>query len=199
MTAKRNRLSVRLVVVAAVAILMIVIVPFVSCQREHWGSDGIFFGFYGGGTTREPATGTQVQIAVAHTCVFNDELILEKVEIYGESEIPAQSWAVNMTLNSMSGKLILLDALLILRLVVAWIPGAYERIMQEGAELGKEMRAESFSTGYFTIDLRQIKQPLTYGEIPIIAKATLIHNGKRLTLEREVIVEYWGSWLGGQP
>ncbi|HUW45964.1 MAG TPA: hypothetical protein VMW50_09250 [Dehalococcoidia bacterium] len=185
MLIKRNWLSVRLVVVAAVAAVMIVSC-IIACQQ---GPDGILFGFYGGGTTREPATETLVQISVAHTCVFDDELILEKVEIYGESEIPVKSLAVNMTLNSVSGKLILLDALYILR----WIPGASERIMQEGAKLAREIRAESFSTGYFTIDLRQIKQPLTYGEIPIIAKATLIHNGKRLTLEREVIVKYSGS------
>jgi hypothetical protein len=176
---------------------MIVIVAFMSCQQERWGSDGIFFGFYGGGITQEPATETQVQISVGHTCMFNDELVLEKVEIYGESEIPVKSLAVNMTLNSVSGKLVLLDALLILRLVVGWIPGAYERIMQEAAKLAEEIRTESFSTGYFTIDLRQIKQPLTYGNITIIAKATLIHNGKRLTLEREVIVKYQVSLLGG--
>jgi hypothetical protein len=192
MPAKRNRLSVRLILVAALAIVMIV--PSMACQQEQWGSGGILFGFYGGGTTREPATETLVQISIAHTCMFNDELILEKVEIYGESEIPAKSFAVNMTLNSVSGKLIRLDALLILRLVVVWIPGAYERIMQEGAKIAEEMRAESFSTGYFTIDLRQIKQPLTYGEIPIIAKATLIHNGERVTLEREVIVKYLSSF-----
>ena len=186
MLAKRNWPSVRLVVVVVVVVAAIVAVIIVSLLTYQRGSDGILFGFYGGGTTREPATETLVQVSIMHTCVFNDELILEKVEIYGESEIPVKSLAVNMTLNSVSGKMILLDVLYILR----WIPGATERIMQEGAKLGEEIRAESFSTGYFTIDLRQIKQPLTYGEIPIIAKATLIHNGKRLTLEREVIVEY---------
>lgn len=192
MAAKRNRLSVRLVVIAAVAILVIAIITFMSCQ-EQWGSDGIFFGFYGGGTTREPATETQVQVAIGHTCVFNDELVLETVEIYGESETPVKSWAVNMTLNSVSGKLILLDALHIgLWTIGLLIPSTSERISEEAAKLAEEIRAESFATGYFTIDLRQIKQPLPYGEIPITAKATLIHNGERLTLEREVIVKYGG-------
>lgn len=190
MVARRKWFSVGLILAAAVAIVMIVFLPFMSCQQEQWGSDGIFFGFRGGGITREPATETLVQISIRHTCVFNDELILEKVEICGESEIPVKSFAVNMTLNSVSGKLKLLEALSILRLLVGWIPGAYERVMEEGAKLAAEMRGESFSTGYFTIDLRQIKQPLTYGDIPIIAKATLIHNGERVTLERELIVEY---------
>jgi len=188
MAAKRSGFSVRLILVAALAILMIVS-SVVAYQQGQHESDGIFFLFYGGGYTQEPATGTLVEIDIAHTCVFNDELILEKVEIYGESEIPVKSLAVNMTLNSVFWELKLLDALSILR----WIPGAYEIIAKAGAKLAQETRAESFSTGYFTIDLRQIKQPLTTGDIPIIARATLIHNGKRLTLEREVIVEYYGS------
>ena len=187
MVARRKWFSVRLILVAAVAILMIVIVPSMACQEEQWGSDGIFFGFYGGGTTREPATETQVQISIMHTCAFNDELVLEKVEIYGESEIPVKSFAVNMTLNSVAGKLRLLDAF---RILLRLFPVA--SVFKKAAELAAEMRAESFVTGYFTVDLRQIEQPLTYGEIPIMAKATLIHNGERLTLEREVIVKYGG-------
>ncbi len=193
--AKINWFLVGLVIAVVVAsIAVVTIVPSIACQQEQWGSDGILFGFYGGGITREPATETLVQISVAHTCVFNDELILEKVEIYGESEIPVKSLAVNMTLTSVSGKLIRLDGLLILQQLVLWIPGAYLRIMQEGAKLAEEIRAESFSTGYFTIDLRQIKKPPNVGDIiPIVAKATLIHNGKRLTLERVVIVKYQQS------
>jgi hypothetical protein len=187
-SAKRNRLLVQLVLVAALAILMIL--PAMSCQQAQWGSEGVFFGFYGGGTTREPATETLVQISVMHTCVFDDELILEKVEICGESGIPVKTLTVDMTLNSVSGKLIHLNTLYILR----WIPGAYERVAQEGAKLAEEIRTESFSTGYFAIDLRQIKQPLIYGQIPIIAKATLIHSGKRINLEREVTVEYYSSF-----
>jgi len=188
MLAKRNWISVQLVVIVAVAAIMIV--SSMSCQQ---GSDGILFGFYGGGTTREPATETLVQISVAHTCAVNDELILEKVEIYGESEIPVKSFVVNMTLNSIFEKQKRLDELL-KQQANATDAAEYKRIGQEAAELAEEMRAESFSTAYFAIDLRQMKQPLTYGEIPIIAKATLIHNGKRLTLERVVIVKYQQSF-----
>ena len=194
MLAKRNWLSVRLVVIAAVAVVMIV--SSMACQQESVGineSDGILFGFYGGGITREPATETLVQISIAHTCEVNDELILEKVEIYGESEIPVKSFAANMTLNSIFEKKKRLDELLQLANTTT-VAGEYEEILKEAAELAKEIRAESFSTAYFTIDLRQIKQSLTVGDIPIIAKATLIHNGKRLTLEREVIVEYLQSF-----
>jgi hypothetical protein len=189
MAAKRGWLSVRLILVAALAIGMIVSSVVAYRQASH-GSDGIIFGFYGGGITREPATETLVQISVVHTCAFNDELILEKVEIYGESEIPAKSFAVNMTLNSVSGKLRVLDVLLVLQRL---FPFAFYGAGPKAAELAAEIRAESFSAGYFTIDLRQIKQPLTTGDIPIIAKATLIHNGERVTLEREVIVKYYGS------
>lgn len=184
---------VRLILVAALAIGMIVS-SVVAYQQAPHGSDGIIFGFRGGGTTREPATETQVQISVMHTCAFNDELVLEKVEIYGESEIPVKSLAVNMTLDSVFWKKIPLDAL---RMLMERIPIVGYMVLavvspQEAAKLAAEIRAESFSTGYFVINLTQIKQPLTYGEIPIIAKATLIHNGERLTLEREVIVEYGG-------
>ncbi len=192
MVAKRNPLSVRLILVAALAIGMIVS-SVVAYQQAPHGSDGILFGFTGGGITREPATETLVQISITHTCVFNDELILKKVEIYGESEIPVKSFAVNMTLNSVFWKKMPLDAL---RMLIERIPIVgyviLTMVSQGAAELADEIRAESFSTGYFTIDLRQIKQPLTYGEISIIAKATLIHNGERLTLEREVIVRYGG-------
>ena len=177
---------------AAVAVVMIV--PSMTCQQEQQGPDGIIFGFYGGGTTREPATETMVQIAIAHMCEVNDELVLEKVEIYGESEIPVKSFAVNKTLNSVFEKQKRLDELLQLANTTT-VAGEYERIMQEAAELAEEIRAESFSTAYFTIDLRQIKQSLTVGYIPIIAKATLFHNGKRLTLERELIVEYRQSLI----
>ena len=194
MLAKKNRLPVRLVVIAAVAVVMIV--PSMACQQESDGineSDGILFGFSGGGITREPATETLVQISIMHTCEVNDELVLEKVEIYGESEIPVKSFAVNETLNSIFEKQKRLDELL-KQQANAIDEAEYKRIGEEAAALAEEMRAESFSTGYFTIDLKQIKQPLTYGDIPIIAKATLIHNGKRLTLERVVIVEYQQSF-----
>jgi len=184
MVAKRNRLSVRLILAAALAIGMVVS-SVVAYQQAPHGSDGILFGFRGGGTTREPATETLVQVSIMHACAFNDELVLETVEIYGESETPVKSFAVNMTLNSIFWKLRLLDAFRIL-LRLYPVPAVGEK----AAQIAAEMRAESFVTGYFTIDLRQIKQPLTSGEIPIIAKATLIHNGERLTLEREVIVEY---------
>jgi hypothetical protein len=194
MITKKKWLSVRLILVAAVAIVMIVFLPFISCQQELWGSDGILFEFEGGGITREPATETVVQIGIAHTCMFNDELMLEKVEIYGESGIPVKSLAVNRTLNSIFWKKILLEPLV--KLVA--IPIAGFVFYPVAGELYEEVRAEVFSTGYYTIDLRQIKQPLTYGDIPIIAKATLIHNGKRVTLERELIVEYQVSLLGGQ-
>lgn len=180
MAAKRGWLSVRLILVAALAIGMIVSSVVAYRQASH-GSDGIIFGFYGGGTTQEPATETQVQVAIAHMCEVNDELVLETVEIYGESEIPVKSFAVNMTLNSVFWKNRLLDAL-----VKLWL-------YPLAGKLAEQIRAKSFSTGYFTIDLRQIKQPLTTGDIPIIAKATLIHNGERVTLEREVIVKYYGS------
>ena len=194
MAVKRGWLSVRLILVTALAVGMIVSSVVAHQQAPH-GSDGILFGFRGGGTTREPATGTQVQVSVMHTCVFNDELVLEKVEIYGESEIPVKSLAVNMTLNSVFWKKMPLDALLML---IERIPVVGYVILamvspQEAARLAAEIRAESFSTGYFAINLTQIKQPLTSGSITIIAKATLIHNGERLTLEKEVIVEYYGS------
>jgi len=186
MVAKRNRLSVRLILVAALAIGMVVS-SVVAYQQAPHGSDGILFVFTGGGITREPAIETLVQIAVMHTCAFNDELVLEKVEIYGESEVPVKSFAVDMTLSSVFWKLRLLDAF---RILLRLFPVAF--VGEKAAKLAAEIRAESFVTGYFTIDLRQMKQPLTYGEIPIIAKATLIHNGERLTLEREVIVRYGG-------
>ena len=186
MAAKKSGLSVRLILVAALAVGMVVS-SVVAYQQAPHGSDGIHFVFTGGGITREPATETLVQISIMHTCVFNDELILEKVEIYGESEVPVKSFAVNRTLDSISGKLRLLDAF---RILLRLFPVAF--VGEKAAQLAAEMRAESFVTGYFTVDLRQIEQPLTYAEIPIMAKATLIHNGERLTLEREVIVKYGG-------
>jgi hypothetical protein len=192
MAARRSGLSVRLVLVAAIAIGMVVSSVAAYQQAPH-GSDGILFGFYGGGITREPATETMVQVSIMHTCAFDDGLILEKVEIYGESEIPVKSFAVNMTLNSVFWKKIPLDALgmLIERIpIVGYV--ILTMVGQEAAKLAAAIRAESFSTGYFTIDLRQIKQPLTSGNITVVAKATLVHNGERVTLEREVIVEYGG-------
>ena len=184
MAAKRGWLSVRLILVAGLAIGMVVSSVLAYQQAPH-GSDGILFGFRGGGTTREPATETQAQISIMHTCVFNDDLVLEKVEIYGEGGTPAKTFAVNMTLNSVFWQYELLRA--IERLIPIGIGYAFWGVANE---LSKGMKAESFLSGYFTIDLRQIRQPLTYGEITIIAKATLIHNGERVALEREVIVEY---------
>jgi hypothetical protein len=191
MVAKRNRRYVRAVVIAAVAMLMVV--PSMSCQQEFWGANGIRFAFSGGGITREPATETLVQVSVAHTCVFNDELVLEKVEICGENGVCVKSFEVNTALDSVSRETMFLNAALIVRLFFVLIPGAYEAFMRWAADVAKEMRAKSFSTGYFAVDLSEIEQPLTYGEIPIIAKATLIHNGIPVTLERQVIVKYGGS------
>jgi hypothetical protein len=179
-------------VIAGVA-AAIVVITIVSCvvayQHGQHGSDGILFAIYSGGTTVQPYS--MVQISIAHTCVFNDQLILETVEISGENAVSVKSLAVSKTLNSVFWKQRLLKALSILRLPVALIPGAYESFMRDAAELAEETRAQSFSTHYYTIDLRQIKQSLAVGDrIPIIVKATLFHNGERLTLERVVIAEY---------
>jgi hypothetical protein len=183
MLAKRGWLSVRRMLILAIAVA--IIAASAACQQQ--GADGILFGFSGGGTTQAPATETLIQVSVSNTGASGDKLVLEKVEIYGASETPVKSFAVNMTLNSVSGKLRLLD---VLQLLWRLFPFAYRMIGEKAADLAAEIRAESFSTGYFAVDLRQIRQPLTPGDIPIIAKVTLIHDGKRTTLEKEVMVEY---------
>lgn len=186
MVAKRNWLSVRLILVSALAIGMIVSSAVAYQQGQH-GPDGILFEIYGGGVTVEPET--MLQISIGHTCVFDDELLLETVEICVETGVSVQSFEVNRTLNSIFWKKILLERLV--KLVHIPIAGVVFYLV--AGKLYDEIRAESFSTQYFTIDLRQVEQPLTSGNITIIAKAILIHDGERLTLEREVIVEYYGS------
>jgi hypothetical protein len=193
MLAKRNWLSVRLV--AVVVITAIAAVMIVSCimayQQGQHESDGILFEIHASGFSREPATETMVQISIMHTCVFNDELVLEKVEICGETGVCVQSLEVNRTLNSVFWKKLPLDALVKL----IYIPIVGVVFYLAAGELGEEIRVESFGSPTYWIDLRQIKQSLTVGDkIPIIVKATLIHNGKRLTLERELIVEYLQSF-----
>jgi len=176
--------------------LMIVGLMFIppSCVQPQ---AGIFFGFQGGGVTCEPSTKTMAQVAIAHTCEVNDELILEKVEIYGESETPVKVFEVNKTLNSIFEKQKRLDELVKLLETGTEDEAKYKEIGQEAAELAAEMRAESFSTGFFTLDLRQIKQSLMVGDkITIIARATLIHNGNLLTLERNVTAEYQACFPG---
>jgi hypothetical protein len=169
--------------------------PSVSAEEE---SDGILFGFYGGGITREPAAETMVQLSIAHTCEINDELILTKVEVCGETGVSVQSFEVNRTLNSISEKRKRLDELL-KQLANTTDEAEYVGIYQEAGGLVEEMRAQLFSTEYFTIDLRQIKQSLTVGDkIPLTAKATLIHNGEALVIERGLSVEYHPS-LSSSP
>jgi len=185
-------------VLMSLVVIALMLIP-LSCVQPQ---AGILFGFQGGGVTREPATKTMMQIAIAHTCEVNDELILKKVEIYGEGETPVKVFEVNKTLNSTSGKQKRLSDKLkrLDELVELFESGMedeakyaeeYDEISQEAAKLAQEIRDESFSTEYFTLDLRQLKQSLMVGDkIPIIARATLIHNGNLLTLERSVIAEY---------
>jgi hypothetical protein len=151
--------------------------------------DGILFVLHGGGITREPAAETLVQIAIVHTCERDDELILEKVEICGETGVCVKSIEVNRTLSSILEKSKRLDELL-KQLVGMTELAEYAGIHQKVDELAEEIRAESFSTGYFTVDLREIEQPLTYGDIPIVAKATLIHRGEASVVERILPVDY---------
>ena len=176
-----------LIVLMVVALMLIPL----SCVQPQ---AGIIFEFVGGGVTCEPSTKTMVQIAIAHTCEVNDELILKKVEIYGENETPVKVFEVNKTLNSVSGKQKRLDELVKLLEAGMEDEAKYKEIGQEAAKLAQEMRDESFSPEYFTLDLRQLKQSLMVGDkIPIIARATLIHNGNLLTLERNVTAEYQAS------
>jgi hypothetical protein len=180
-------------VLMVLVVIALMLIP-LSCVQPQ---AGIAFEFIGGGVTCEPATETMVQIAIAHTCEVNDELILEKVEIYGEGETPVKVFEVNKTLNSVSGKQKRLDELVELLESGMEDEAKYEEIGQEAAKLAQEMRDESFSTGYFTLDLRQLKQSLMVGDkIPIIARATLIHNGNLLTLERNVTAEYQACFPG---
>jgi hypothetical protein len=187
MTAKRGWLSVRLVLVAVIAIGLIA--ASVAAQQQQ-GPDGIFFEFRGGGTTREPATETLVQVSVANTCVFSDKLVLEKVEICGETGICAKSIEVDRSLNSIFWEKALLDALVKLgsvpRVGLLFLAAVYPLV----GKLADKIKPEVFTSGYIQVDLSGIKQPLTYGNIRVIAKATLIRNGNIVTLEREVIVKY---------
>ena len=180
-------------VLMSLVVIALMLIP-LSCVQPQ---AGIAFEFYGGGVTCEPATETSVQITIAHTCEVNDELILKKVEIYGEGETPVKVFEVNKTLNSVSDKLKRFDELVELLEPGMEDEAKYEEISQEAAKLAQEMRDESFSTKYFTLDLRQLKQSLMVGDkILIIARATLIHNGNLLTLERNVTAEYQACFPG---
>ena len=166
--------------------------PSVSAQEE---SDGIVFGFYGGGITREPATETMVQVAIAHMCEVNDELILKKVEIFGENGIPIKTFDVNETLESVADSY---DQLKLLSEKLESTPD--EEISSQAATLVQELRNKSFSTKYFTLDLNDLKQSLTLGDrVPIIAEATFIHNGEALVIERSLSVEYQPSLTSSPP
>ena len=166
--------------------------PSVSAQEESYG---IIIGFYGGGITQEPATETMVQVAIAHTCEVNDELILKTVEIYGESKVPVKTFDVNETLESVADSY---DQLKLLLEKLESTPD--EEIRTQAAALVQELRSKSFSTGYFTLDLNDLKQPLTPGDrVPIIAKATFIHHGEALVIERNLTVEYQPGLLSPPP
>ena len=186
-------MGIKYKVLTVLMVVALMLIP-LSCVQPQ---AGILFDFDGSGVTREPSTETMMQIVIAHTCEVNDELILKKVEIYGESETPVKVFEVNKTLNSVSEKLKRLDELVELLKIGMEDEAKFEEISQEASKLIQEIRDESFSTGYFTLDLRQLKQSLMVGdEIPIIARATLIHNGNLLTLERNVTAEYQPSLPG---
>ena len=186
-------MGIKYKVLMVLMVVALMLIP-LSCVQPQ---AGILFDFDGSGVTREPSTETMMQIVIAHTCEVNDELILKKVEIYGESETPVKVFEVNKTLNSVSEKLKRLDELVELLKIGMEDEAKFEEISQEASKLIQEIRDESFSTEYFTLDLRQLKQSLMVGdEIPIIARATLIHNGNLLTLERNVTAEYQPSLPG---
>jgi hypothetical protein len=177
-----------------IAILLIALAlpfgtSFVSAQEE---SDGIIFEFCGGGITREPATETMVQIAVAHTCEVNDELVLKKVEIYGENKITVKTFDINETLESVA------DSYHQLKLLSEKLESAPDQeIGPQAATIAQGIRSKSFSTKYFTLDLNELKQPLTLGDrVPIIARATFVHHGEALVIERSLWVEYQPSLIG---
>ena len=164
----------------------------VSAEEE---SDGTIFEFVGGGVTREPATETVVQIAIAHTCEVNDELVLKEVEIYGGNGTAVKTFDIDETLESVA------DSYGQLKLLSEELESTLDReIGTQAATLAQEIRSKSFSTKYFTVDLNDLKQPLTLGDrVAIIAKATLIHNGEAVVIERSLSVEYQPGMLSSPP
>ena len=194
-----------------IAILLIALAlpcgtPFVSAQEGSVGtplssvsaeeeSDGIIFGFYGGGITREPATETMVQISIAHLCDVNDELILKKVEVCGENGIPVKTFDLSETLESVA------DGYDRLKSSLERLESTPdEEIRSQAATLVQELTGKSFSTDYFTLDLNDLKQPLALGDrVPITAKATFIHHGEALVKERSLSVDYQPGLTSSPP
>jgi hypothetical protein len=168
------------------------VLPSVSAEEE---SDGILFWFSGGGITREPSTETLVQVYILHTSEVNDELFLKKVEVYGEDEIPVKTFDFNKTLESVADSY---DQLKSLSEKLGSAPD--EAIGTQAAALSQEIRSKSFSTEYFNLDLHDLRQPLTLGDrIPITAKATFIHHGEPLVIERSLLVEYQPGLTNSPP
>ncbi len=145
---------------------------------------------------------TMFYATVAHICETKDELLLEKIEILDENKKQIKLFQVDKNLEAIGKELKEFRALEKRELTKLqeklgtttvpreWYPLEEKNLVLLGL-LSEEIRKKSFTTGYFTIDLTQLKESLQWGDkILITVKLYLKHNGSPVILDKPITIKY---------
>ncbi len=150
-------------------------------------------------------------ISVAHSCLVDDNLILEKVEIYGEIQEPAFSVPINKSLRAMGMELEQFRELMkeaevkkgkldklteskpserseAQKKEVTILMNNYRKSVIETQPLYKKI----YSEFHFPVDLKELKNPekgpvVVGDKIPITAKIFFSHKGQSIILTKTII------------
>ncbi len=175
-------------------------------------AEGIIIGFFGPDMFIKSEK-ISPWISVVHTCLVDDDLILEKVEIYGENQEPVFSVPINKFLKAMGTELEHFRGLMkeaefkrkeIDKLTkskpnerseahkkeIAILMNNYRKFIMEAQPLYKRI----YSEFHFPVDLKELKDPekrpiVVNDKIPITAKIFFSHNGQSVILTKTIISE----------
>jgi len=175
-------------------------------------AEGIIVGFFGPDRFIKSEK-ISPWISVVHSCFTNDDLILEKVEIYGETQEPIIATFINKSLKAMGKEVKQFRELMneaelkrkeIDKLAYSKLSERSEYEEKEIATLIEKYRKfiietqplyeGIYSEFYFPIDLKELKDPkkgcLVAGDrIPITAKIFFIHKNKSVIVTKTIVSE----------
>lgn len=139
---------------------------------------------------------------IAHICKIEDQLLLKKVEITDRGGKVIKSFDVDREIETIRKEMQELNLLIEQDKNKLRALGATEEELQQwnpsdpaigvlAVPLSEKIRKNSFSTGYFEVDLSKLKEPLEWGDkIPFIINIYLVHNNYPQDFVKEVLVEY---------
>lgn len=190
---KKNTIIGSLIVVMLIATIVLVINS--KSKSEEVAEKIIDIEFTAYPAVKKPTEDVNPDLGVVHICTINDTLLLEKIEIYGEYEIPVRTFTVNKYLNAIGNeynrhKFLVEKMDLIKKGEIEFTDEEVTKIQTELSYLYQTIQTESFTTGRFSLTLDKLKTNIMPGDIvPIMAKIYLVHNDTPVTISKTLNIE----------